>query len=172
MDSIDIIDLFVKFGLGAIFGGSAVYFTIKDRLDKQKKYNAGRRVNLLEDVAQHVGKVSHVFGKYATLVMEVGPNAGRMSVKQERELEELNNDLVEVYQEIAIAESKLLLLGEKKLDKALKIYTGKMAQFRKQFYPGRYTSTEDLNTNKKETSAMREQFYDILSERYDQIIQQ
>lgn len=171
MESTDILDIFVKFALGAIFGGAAVFYAIKDRLEKQKKYNAGRRISLLEDVAQHVGKVSHVFGKYSTLVIEVGPNAARMSVKQEKELEELNNQLVEVYQEIAIAESKLLLLGEKKLDKALKIYTGKMAQFRKQFYPGRYTNIEELNTHKKETAAMREQFYDVLSERYDQIMQ-
>ena len=168
----EIFDTVITLILGALFGAAAMFYAIKDKLEQQKKSTSARRVSLLEEVAQHIGKVSHVFGKYTSLVAEVGPNAGRMSAKQERELEDLSNQLVEVYEEVSIAESKLLLLGEKKLEKALKLYTGKMALFRKQFYPGRYTSTDDLSTGKKDTTAMREQFYDILSERYDQIMQQ
>jgi uncharacterized coiled-coil protein SlyX len=171
MDTLDIIDSIFKLGLGAIFGGLVVFYAGKDKLDALKKSHSSRRVDLLEDVAQHIGKVSHVFSKYASLVNEIGPKAARMSTKQEQELEDLSGQLVEVYEEVSMAEAKLLLLGEKKLEKALKLYTGKMAQFRKQFYPGRYTGTDELSAAKKDTTAMREQFYTVLSERYDQLMQ-
>lgn len=168
MNNADLIDAVIKMLLGASFGALAVFFSMKDKLKQQQQAGSLRRIGMLEQVAQHVGKVSHVFSKYSTLVTEIGPNADRMSTKQERELEELSNQLVDVYEEVTIAESKLLLLGEKRLEAAMKLYTAKMALFRKQIYPGRYTKADDAKNIRKEISDMREQFYDILSERYDQ----
>ena len=171
MDSLEIINAIVTIMLGAIFGALAVYFAFRDKLKQLQHSSYKRKIALMEQVAQHVGKVSHVFSKYASLVNEIGPKAERASVKQQHELEELSTQLVNVYEEISIAESKLLLLGEKRLEKALKLYTAKMAQYRKQFYPGRYNSSEEAASVKKEINQMREQFYNILSERYDANIQ-
>ncbi|MCP3909007.1 MAG: hypothetical protein GY712_13435 [Oceanicoccus sp.] len=168
MDNFDIIGTSIIFILGSIFGAAAVFYTLKDKLQQQQQAMSIRRIGLLEQVAQHVGKVSHVFSKYASLVAEIGPKVERMSAKQERELESLSEELVAVYEEISIAESKLLLLGEQKLEKAMKLYTAKMAQFRKQVYPGRYNKVDDARQLKTEVSQMREQFYDVLSQRYDQ----
>ncbi|HEB28890.1 MAG TPA: hypothetical protein ENI05_14225 [Porticoccus sp.] len=170
MDNFDIIGSIITFALGLSFGGAAAFYTMKDKLQQQQQANAMRRIGLLEQVAQHTGKVSHVFSKYSSLVNEIGPKVERMSPKQERELESLSAQLVEVYEEVSIAESKLLLLGEQKLEKALKLYTTKMAQYRKQVYPGRYSNVDEAKQIKKEVSQMREQFYDILSQRYDQKI--
>ena len=163
MDNFDIIGTSIIFILGSIFGAAAVFYTLKDKLQQQQQAMSIRRIGLLEQVAQHVGKVSHVFSKYASLVAEIGPKVERMSAKQERELESLSEELVAVYEEISIAESKLLLLGEQKLEKAMKLYTAKMAQFRKQVYPGRYNKVDDARQLKTEVSQMREQFYDVLS---------
>ena len=168
MENFDIIGTSIIFILGSIFGAAAVFYTLKDKLQQQQQAMSIRRIGLLEQVAQHVGKVSHVFSKYASLVAEIGPKVERMSAKQERELESLSEELVAVYEEISIAESKLLLLGEQKLEKAMKLYTAKMAQFRKQVYPGRYNKVDDARQLKTEVSQMREQFYDVLSQRYDQ----
>ncbi len=168
MDNFDIIGNSIIFILGSIFGAAAVFYTLKDKLQQQQQAMSMRRISLLEQVAQHVGKVSHVFSKYASLVAEIGPKVERMSAKQERELDSLSEELVAVYEEISIAESKLLLLGEQKLEKAMKLYTAKMAQFRKQIYPGRYNKVDDAKQLKTEVSQMREQFYDVLSQRYDQ----
>lgn len=154
--------------LGTTFGGIAVFITLRDKLKQQRQALSSRRITLIEQVAQHVGKVSHVFGKYASLVSDIGPKAERMSPRQEQELNDLSNQLVEIYEEVSIAESKLLLLGEQRLEKALKLYTNKMAHFRKQIYPGRYSSPEEAAKARKDVSQMKEQFYDILSERYDQ----
>ncbi len=168
MNTTALIDTLLSLLLGAGLGGAGVFFFMKDKVTQLRQATLSRRIGILEQVAQHVGKVSHVFSKYSSLVSEIGPNPDRMSVKQEKELEELSNQLVTVYEEVSIAESKLLLLGEQRLEKALKIYTSKMAQYRKQIYPGRYRKAEEAAQLRKEVSEMKEQFYTILSERYDQ----
>ena len=168
MDNFDIIGSSIVFILGSIFGAAAMFYTLKDKLQQQQQAMSMRRIGLLEQVAQHVGKVSHVFSKYASLVTEIGPKIDRISASQERELDSLSEELVEVYKEISIAESKLLLLGEQKLEKAMKLYTARMAQYRKRIYPGRYNKVDEARQLKTEVSQMREQFYDVLSQRYDQ----
>ena len=170
MDNSALVESLIIALLGAIFGALLTYYTMKDTLRSLQQAHTGRRIAMLEQVAQHIGKVSHVFRKYSSLVTEIGPGLERMSAKQERELNELSGQLVEVYEQATIAESKLLLLGEQRLEKALKLYTGKMAQYRKQIYPGRYSDADDANKLRAEVSDMREQFYIILSERYDQKI--
>ena len=168
MAYVDFISSFITLLIGAALGGFTVFYSMKDKIQRYKLLNASRRVGMLEQVAQHVGKVSHVFSKYVSLVSEIGPKVERMSTKQERELINLSQDLVAVYEEISVAESKLLLLGEKRLGRAMKLYTAKMAQFRKQVYPGRYSNVDELVQMKRDVAQMRDQFYDILSERYDQ----
>lgn len=168
MNLTNLTDLFIALAVGAIVGGSGMFLLFRDKLKSRDDSALRRRIDILEQVAQHVGKVNYVFGKYASLVNEIGPRAERMSTRQQQELEELSQDLVSVYEEISVAESKLLLLGELKLEKALKLYTAKMAQFRKQVYPGRYQNGNDVAGLKQEVADMREQFYHHLSERYDQ----
>ncbi len=46
-----------------------------------------------------------------------------------------------------------------------------MAQYRRQIYPGRYQNTEEASALRKEVADMKTQFYDILSERFDQRLQ-
>lgn len=164
----ELIETIAMLILGAVFGGLSVFFTVKEKLRTIQEHQSQRRTTLLEEVAEHLGKITHVYSKYASLINEIGPKADRMSHKQQKELEELSTELVSVFEQVSVAESKLLLLGEKRLQKALKLYTGKMAQFRKQFYPGRYQNSEQTIAFKKELGTIRDQFYDTLSERYDE----
>ncbi len=168
MDSFDFIGSLITFVIGLAFGAGAVLAVVKDKFRQQQQMQSARRINILEQVAQHIGKVSHVFSKYTSLVSEIGPKVERMSSKQQRELDDLSTQLVEVYEEVSIAESKLMLLGEQRLVKAMKLYTGTMAQYRKQVYPGRYNNIDEAKQLKTDVSQMRDQFYDILSQRYDQ----
>ena len=170
MSAGDIFNIVLALLLGIALGGSLVFWLQKKGAQGIDQVARLRGVSLLEQVAEHIGKVSHVFSKYASLVIEIGPHPERMSSAQQRELEALSNDLVRVYEEVSVAESKLLLLGEQRLEKALKLYTVKMAQFRKQIYPGRYQNADDAGKLRKEVTEMKEQFYTILSERYDQKI--
>lgn len=168
MDNSTLLNAVITIMLGAGFGAMAVYFSMRDKLKELQQASSSRRIGLLEQVAEHVGKVSHVFSKYASLATEIGPKEERMSTKQQRELEDLSSQLVDIYEQVSIAESKLLLLGEQRLEKALKLYTSKMAQFHKQIYPGRYSNADDAGQRRKDVTDMRDQFYNILSERYDQ----
>ena len=165
--SSSVFDTVLLLTIGASLGAIAMYYFLKDKISEIKSASLSRRVALLEQVSQHIGKVSHVFSRYISLASEIGPSSERMSVKQERELEELSTQLVTIYEEAAIAESKLLLLGEQKLEKALKLYTAKMAKFHRQIYPGRYRSAEEASKLRTEVNEMKQQFYNILSDRYD-----
>ncbi|WP_019529910.1 hypothetical protein [Dasania marina] len=164
----EIIETVAMLVLGALFGGFSVHFSVKEKLRLVSEHKSQRRTTLLEEVAEHLGKVTHTYSKYASLINEIGPKADRMSLKQQKELDELSGQFVDVFEQVSVADAKLLLLGEKRLQKSMKLYTGKMAQFRKQFYPGRYHSSEQTTAFKKELSTVRDQFYDTLSERYDQ----
>ena len=164
------LNTFIEFMIGAVFGAIAVFFILREKIKRYEKSIKLRRSTLLEEVAAHMGKVSHVFSKYSSVLNEIGPTKDRVSPKQEHELEDLSKQLVEVYEQVSIAEAKLLLLGEKTLQKALKLYSGKMALFRKQFYPGRYSDPDEAIKMKKELSSLRNQFYDILSQRYDETL--
>ena len=168
MENGELLNTLIIFLFGLVFGAVAVFLHMNDKLKTLQAITAQRRISLMEQVAQHVGKVSHVFGKYSSLVNEIGTKVERMSAGQKQELDSLSSQLVDVYEEVAIAESKLLLLGEQKLEKALKLYTAKMALFRKQIYPGRYSNDEEAAQLKREVTLMRSQFYDVLSQRYDQ----
>lgn len=168
MNNAALINAIIILLLGATLGGVAVFYLMKEQLKQLQQASTSRRISLMEQVAQHAGKVSHVFSKYSSLVSEIGPRTERMSARQERELNELSTELVDVYEQAAIAEAKLLLLGEQRLEKALKLYTGKMAQYRRQIYPGRYQQVDQASKLRKEVAEMRDQFYNILSERYDQ----
>lgn len=168
MENGEFLNTLIIFVLGIICGVVTLYLLMNPKLQALQAASAQRRISLIEQVAQHVGKVSHVYSKYSSLVSEIGTKTERMSAAQKQELDSLSAQLVDVYEEVAIAESKLLLLGEQKLEKALKLYTSKMAQFRKQVYPGRYSNEEEAAQLKRDVSQMRAQFYDVLSQRYDQ----
>lgn len=165
-----VLDSFLGLIVGAVLGGLVIFLITNERLKKMQRQQQARRITMLESIAEHIGKAQHVISKYTAVIAEAGPKAERLTAKQQNELNSLSNELVEIYQEIAIAESKLLLLGEKHLEISLKVYSSKAAQFRKQYYPGRYTDSEQMNTARKELNQAREQFYDLLSQRYDTMI--
>ena len=57
------------------------------------------------------------------------------------------------------------------MEKALRLYAAKIALFRKQVYVGRQDiSDQEIAELKAGILNLREQFYDILSRRYDRLI--
>jgi len=83
----------------------------------------------------------------------------------------VNQELVDEFKKLADAESKLLMLGEKTMEKTLRLYAAKIALFRKQVYIGRQDISEQEIAELKATIlTLREQFYDLLSRRYDRLL--
>ncbi|MEC8427838.1 MAG: energy transducer TonB, partial [Pseudomonadota bacterium] len=132
---------------------------------------SNRRMEILEDVSGNVGNVNHIFAKYSSLVIESTRFGNRWPQARKDELTRVNTELVQEFKKMADAEAKLLMLGEKALEKTLRLYGARIAHFRKQVYVGRQDIGEqDIVALKQEIMKLREQFYDILSKKYDRLL--
>lgn len=167
-----LIDTSVKVSLGAIIAGMLfwlVHWRRQQHSDDQTTSN--RRVQLLEQISADVGNVSHAFAKYSALVMESVRYGDRWPAGRKVELTQVNKDLVEEFKKLADAQATLLMLGEKHMERTLRVYAARIVVFRKEVYVGRQDiSVEEIAKVKAEINGLRETFYDILSRRYDRLL--
>jgi hypothetical protein len=130
-----------------------------------------RRISLLEEISSDVGHVNHSFAKYSALVIESTRFGKRWPPARKQELDRINSELVIEFRKLAASEAKLLMLGEKTMEKTLRLYGAKIALFRKQVYVGRQDiSEQEIAELKTAIMTLREQFYDLLSRRYDKLL--
>lgn len=130
-----------------------------------------RRLQILEDVSTQVGTVTHVFSQYSTLVVESIQLGDRWPAARRQELDIINNELVAEFKKLAEAEARLLMIGEKNLERSLRLYGAKIAIYRKQVFVGRKDITpEQITSLKSAIHQVREQFYDMLSRKYDRLL--
>lgn len=130
-----------------------------------------RKLSYLEQISADVGHVNHSFAKYSALVIESTRFGKRWPAARKQELERINAELVKEFDRLAEAEARLLMLGEKTMEKTLRLYAARIALFRKQVYVGREDITEqEIADLKNSIMQLREQFYDILSRRYDKLL--
>lgn len=164
-----LVDTLLKVGLGALIAGLSLWFSQQRAPKAIAKSN--RRMEILESVSSDVGNVNHIFAKYSSLVIESTRFGSRWPAARKEELEQVNTELVEEFRKMAGAEDKLLMLGEKAMEKTLRLYGAKIAQFRKQVYVGRQDiSEQEIVQLKQEIAQLREKFYDILSHKYDRLL--
>lgn len=141
----------------------------------QQQPNAGlkeqRRLQILEEVSTQVGSVTHIFSQYSTLVVESIQLGDRWPAARRQELDIINNSLVAEFKKLAEAEARLLMIGEKNLERSLRLYGSKIAIYRKQVFVGRKDITpEQITSLKSSIHQVREQFYDMLSRKYDRLL--
>lgn len=162
----------LKIGLGAVISASVAWLVLwRSAHLQQQSPRENRRLQILEDVSTQVGAVTHIFAKYSSLVVESIQFGERWPSARAMELEAVNTELVQEFRKLADAEAKLLMLGEKNLERSLRLYGAKIAVFRKQVYVGRKDITnEQINTLKLGVTQVREQFYDMLSRKYDRLL--
>ena len=130
-----------------------------------------RRITLLEEISSSVGHVNHCFAKYSALVIESTRFGKRWPPARKNELERINAELVKEFEKLSDAEAKLLMLGEKTMEKTLRLYGAKIALFRKQVYVGREDiSDQEIADLKSSIMQLREHFYELLSRRYDKLL--
>lgn len=130
-----------------------------------------RRLQILEDVSTQVGTVTHIFSQYSTLVVESIQLGDRWPAARRQELDTINNELVAEFKKLAEAEARLLMIGEKNLERSLRLYGAKIAIYRKQVFVGRKDITpEQITSLKSGIHQVREQFYDMLSRKYDRLL--
>ncbi|SMF43519.1 hypothetical protein SAMN02745866_02766 [Alteromonadaceae bacterium Bs31] len=169
--------LFVDTGLKVALGASLAIGCIwlgkawRDRQHNDTQQPQRKRINLLEQISADVGHVNHSFAKYSSLVIESTRFGKRWPPARKHELEQVNAELVHEFERLSAAEAKLLMLGEKTMEKTLRLYAARIALFRKQVYVGRQDiSEQEIADLKASIMQLREQFYDILSRRYDKLL--
>lgn len=164
-----LIDTSIKIGIGALIATMLAIMLFHRRQPRTMKAEQ-RRLHILESISADVGNVSHTFAKYSALVVESMRFGKRWPLERKQELENVSHLLADEFKKLSDAESKLLMLGEKALEKNLRIYGSKIASFRRQVYVGCDIKEEDIVTMKRDINLLREQFYDFLSKKYDRLL--
>ncbi|WP_049629269.1 hypothetical protein [Cellvibrio sp. pealriver] len=175
MDSelfLQITDTSLKIGLGALIAAVTAWVVLRRSAPQQSNsLRDNRRLQILEEVSTQVGTVTHIFAKYSSLVVESIQFGERWPQARRIELESVNTELVAEFKKLAEAEARLLMLGEKNLERSLRLYGAKIAVYRKQVYVGRKDiSLEQITALKNAITQVREQFYDMLSRKYDRLL--
>lgn len=155
--------------------GSGITYLSVWLYGRQRQTPAGdasrRRLKMLEEISASVGAVNHSFAKYSSLVIESTRFGNNWPAARKLELDKTNQELVVEFQKLAEAEAKLLMLGEKTMERTLRLYGARIALFRKQVYVGRQDiSDQEIADLKGSVLQLREQFYDLLSRRYDRLL--
>lgn len=166
-----LIDTSLKVGLGAIIVGFFSWLLSERRQSPQVHSRVNRRLTLFEDISKDIGNVNHIFAKYSSLIIESTRYGLRWPQARKDELDKITLELVASFNKLADAEAKLLMMGEKAMEKVLRLYGAKIAHFRKHVYVGRPDiSDEEIAQIKRDITKLREQFYDMLSRKYDRLL--
>jgi hypothetical protein len=165
-----LLDTSIKVGVGALIASLCAIILMNKRQPRPMKAEQ-RRLDILESISSDVGHVSHIFAKYSSLVVESIRFGKSWPDNRKQELDSVSQKLVDEFKKLSEAESKLLMLGEKTLEKNLRLYGSKVAHFRRQVYVGRTDIDEaDILAMKRDINNLREQFYDFLSKKYDRLL--
>lgn len=174
IEVIEIIDTSIKVALGALIAGLSGYWLSGMRIKQNRQQQKlDHQRDLIEGIAQQAEQVHHIFMKYFELIQEyMNATKNRYDWPQSRrsELYLVLDELVQSFNELTAAESKLLLLNEKPLYKSLRKFRSKVVFFRRHFYIDKKDlSDQEAQDIKREVSKLREQFFDALSDRYAQV---
>ncbi|MFL0798961.1 MAG: energy transducer TonB [Agarilytica sp.] len=168
-----ILDTLFKIAMGMMLTMASLWLTKmwRDQQSPARARPEQKKIYLLEEISSEVGRVNHCFAKYSALVIESTRFGKRWPPARKHELDRINEQLVQDFEKLAAAEAKLLMLGEKTMEKTLRLYAAKIAFFRKQVYVGRQDISEQEIADIKATiMQLREQFYELLSRRYDKLL--
>lgn len=170
METLDLSILIGTFSAGILTCGLAALLALRFRRGGSAATEEQTRRALLESVAQNVSEVHHVYQQFLALALEFSRQGQSWPTHRKEELRRVTDELVTVFRNLTEAEATLLLLGEKKLERALRIYGAKIVQLRRQVYAERNTFTgddiQDIDKVRQDISELRETFYDALSSRF------
>ncbi|TXR53999.1 hypothetical protein [Reinekea thalattae] len=172
MVTLEMVDAGVKIATGMLVSGLCflIYLKRYQSLDSRKEAEITRRRQLFEDVAAQVGRVHYVYQKYLSLATEFTRYGQHWPRSRRDELAKVGEELAEVFHELTKAESTLLLLGEKRLERSLRIYGARIVNLRRQIYAEKQTLTGEeihlVDEVKKDIAQLKEGFFDALSLRY------
>ncbi|WP_119394107.1 hypothetical protein [Salinibius halmophilus] len=172
MVTLDMIDAAVKVSLGILVSAICFYWYWNAQRKRGVHLDVAsrRRLELLEQVSSEVAEVHHNYQQFLTLTLEFARHGRRWPASRRQELRRKSDELVAAFKYLSSAESTLLLLGEKNLERALRGYGAKIVQLRRLVSADKYEfAAEELaliEDLKKDIGKLRDAFYDTLSSRF------
>lgn len=171
---LDIVDTAVKIGLGAAISGIATFTVTKYKFQSDKLFaSAQRKREALDQIAEHTEEFSHICLNYWARILDWTrkKKAGKsINETLEAELKRVRGELFSTYKLLAIAESKLLLLGEKEAQILLRQYGEELTKFYGTVYIGDHgVSIEDIELWRKNILEKRELVFNELAKLYQAI---
>ena len=167
-----LIDTAFKVGTGALIAVLTGWFVLRqNHAPGPRALREQKRLDVFEDVSAYVGQVTHIFSQYSSLASEATELGDHWPSARREELDKVTESLATIFEKMAAAEAKLLILAEKNLERSLKIYAGQIVAFRRQVYPGRKDITAaQIGALRQNVLQARESFYDLLSRKYDKVL--
>ena len=164
LNVLDVIDTAVKIGLGAVISALTTYWHSKQnsKAESRKEYEKRYRT-LLEQVAEQVETLNHVYLKYWSIIVEwvrLRDMGIPWSTNDYDELEIVKKDLYNSFGSLTSAESKLLLIGENKAYLKLRELGDSIVSFRRSYFIEKNSINEnDINIEKEKIKILREEFF-------------
>ncbi len=172
METFDLSILVATFSAGILTCGLAALIAVRSAGRRKAPLDASEQTRraLLESVAQNVSEVHHVYQQFLALALEFSRQGANWPAYRKEELRRTADELVTVFKNLTEAEATLLLLGEKKLERALRVYGAKIVHLRRQVYADKAAFSGDdiqgLDQLRGDIAELRETFYDALSHRF------
>jgi len=120
-----VVDAALNIGIGSSITLASMWFIRKHKTAKELQSPINRRLEMFEQISASVGNVNHCFAKYSALVIESTRFGKNWPAARKVELDRINAELVMEFKKLADAEAKLLMLGEKTMEKTLRLYGAK-----------------------------------------------
>lgn len=154
--------------IGAIIAGWCAWLFRTQGADAASaREETARHLALVEEVAIQIGSLHHRFQRYCTLLSELSRSGQGLPADRQLELDKTHQELAILSDELSEADSKLLLLDETTVAKALRVYAGKIQALRRQYPGNRQQLTEDLlKKHLQEVNTLRDKLFSSLSRRY------
>ena len=135
MTWLEVIDSAVKIGLGAIIASVSAFLLSRSQHHRDlNKGKVDREFQILKDVAEQTERFTQAALRYWSLASDshrLKRSSKSLSEKKEKDLADSKAALFDIYHELTSSEAKLLLLGKREAQIALRTYGDMVSAFRR-----------------------------------------
>jgi len=135
MTLLEVVDSAVKIGLGALIAGiSALLLSHSQHRRDLNKAKVEREFQILKDVAEQTERFTQAALRYWSLASDahrLKRHSKALSDRKEKDLAESKRALFDIFHELTSSEAKLLLLGKRDAQSAVRTYGDMVSAFRR-----------------------------------------
>jgi hypothetical protein len=174
MTWLEVVDSAVKIGLGALIAGiSSLLLSRSQHRRELDRAKIDREFNILKDVAEQTERFTQTALRYWSLIGEshrLRRKSSSLSAKKESNLEETKRQLFDIFHELTSAEAKLLLLGKRDAQGALRSYGDIVNAFRRSVVTNTEIMTDvEIEAWRENILRSRERVFSELHRCYQQL---